>query len=166
MATIREAIKRLNETWLDLSEDHYLHVWAGVITLCVGGIMVFMLFSQTERIDVLKKDNVDLMQQISIANSELASLKAQIESNSMPVILQQQRQIDSVIESGTQEIQGKVKEIQEQLISSPTPSTQTKSVSVPEVKSKSVPSTQTLNKSLLEGFCKDNGQHQNCRGGQ
>ncbi len=163
MATIREAIKRLNETWLDLSEDHYLHVWAGVITLCVGGIMVFMLFSQTERIDVLKKDNVDLMQQISIANSELTSLKAQIESNSAPVVLQQQRQIDSVIESGTQEIQGKVKEIQDQLINNPTPTVENKPTQ-PQVKSSTATNTQTLNKSLLDGFCKDNAEHQSCRG--
>ncbi len=163
MATIREAIKRLNETWLDLSEDHYLHVWAGVITLCVGGIMVFMLFSQTERIDVLKKDNVDLMQQISIANSELTSLKAQIESNSAPVVLQQQRQIDSVIESGTQEIQGKVKEIQDQLINNPTPVVENKPTQ-PQVKSSTATNTQTLNKSLLDGFCKDNAEHQSCRG--
>jgi len=161
MGKIHEAIKRLNDVWLDLSEDHYLHVWAGIITLCVGGILVFMLFSQTDRIDLLKKENVDLMQQLSTVNSDLASLKAQLESNSSPVILPQ-RQIDSVIESGTQEIKGKVKEIQEELVNNPNPATPKVSISQPKQSNSS--NTQLMNKSLLEGFCKDNAAHQNCRG--
>lgn len=158
MATVREVIKRLNDAWIDSNEEHYLHVWMAMIVLCVGGIMVFMLYSQTQRIDILKKDNVTLMEQLNIATAELISIKAQVDSNSSPVIMPQQRQIDSVIESGTQEIKEKVKDIQKELVNSPV--TQPK----PIQQRNTTPDTKIINKSLLDSFCKDNQDHQSCRG--
>lgn len=157
MATVRELIKRLNDAWIDSNEEHYLHIWMSLIVLCVGGIMVFMLYSQTQRIDVLKKDNVALMEQLNIATAELTSLKAQVEFNVSPVISQEAKPIDIVIQSNAREIKGKVNEIQKQLIEG--------SSSPPETKIKVNPKSDVrqLNQSLQQTFCKSNSTHETCK---
>lgn len=159
MENIRQLIKRLNDAWLDSNEDYHTHIWAAIILFIVGSVLVWILFSQTDRIDQLKRDNVALMHQLTIVDAELKSIIAQIEQQASPVVTQEQKQIDIVLQSGAQEIKGKVQEIQKELVDG----TNT-SKAVPQRKAY-VPAYKAsdLNNSMLDTFCKSNTQHYDCK---
>lgn len=160
MNKIRELIRRLNDKWIDSSEEHYIHVWASLAVIGVGAVLVYMLFSQTERLDVLKKDNITLTHQLNTTISELNSLKAQIEYDAHPVIIQESKPIDIVIQSNAQEIKGKVNEIQKQLIEG-------SSTPIPNVKPKTSQHSDVrqLNNNLQQTFCKSSPTHEKCKEG-
>ncbi len=159
MEKIRQLIKRLNEAWLDSNEEYYTHVWGGVVLLIVGSVLIWILFSQTDRIDQLKRDNVALMHQLTIVDAELKSIIAQIEQQASPVVTQEQKQIDTVLQSGAQEIKGKVQAIQKELVDGTnTPkAVPQKKAYVPAYKASD------LNNSMLDTFCKSNPQHYDCK---
>lgn len=159
MEKIRQLIKRLNEAWLDSNEDYNTHVWAAVVLFIVGSILVYILFSQTDRIDQLKRDNVALMHQLTNVDAELKSIIAQIEQQASPVVTQEQKQIDTVLQSGAQEIKGKVQEIQKELVdgSNAAKVIPQKRVYTPAYKASD------LNNSMLDTFCKNNQDHSDCK---
>lgn len=159
MEKIRQLIKRLNDAWLDSNEEYYTHIWGGAVLLIVGSVLIWILFSQTDRIDQLKRDNVALMHQLIIVDAELKSIIAQIEQQASPVVTQEQKQIDTVLQSGAQEIKGKVQEIQKELVdgSNAAKVIPQKRVYTPAYKASD------LNNSMLDTFCKNNQDHSDCK---
>jgi len=148
--------EKLSARWQDAKEDsHYLAVI--LVCIIVIGVVFYFLYSQTNRLHFIKQDNIALMESNNALQAEISSLKAQLQFNASPVITEENKPLDVVIQSNTQEIKGKVAEIQQQLIDGGNAQVPAHS----PVKQHS--DVRELNNSLQQSFCSSNPTHQTCK---
>lgn len=150
---------KFKEKWLELKEDGCC-LTVAIFSVIALSTVSYFLYSQTSRLHVIKAENISLVETNNILQAELNSIKAQLQFNTTPIVSEESKPLDIVIQSNAQEIKGKVNEIQQQLIDgSSTQKTPPTGVARQPTRS----DVRQLNNSLQQTFCASNPTHETCK---
>lgn len=152
MKRIKSFLER-TEVWFI---DNDLHIYFGIMTIVVVSCMSWMLYTEIEKSDTLRLQNLQLLSEIAIKDREIVRLNSEIYlskiSTSIPVVSPVvARPVTETVEKVSNKLNDKIEKVQDSLIKSPDTRTITKT-QVQTVE-KPVPVDAELRTMMRQSFC-------------
>lgn len=143
------------EEWI-IKEN--LHIWLGVISLIAGSVLVFALHNEHNKNQFLMKQNVDLVEQLSLKDSEIHRLNLQVANKEMS---SEPKPLEATITKTANKLQSKIEKVETSVINNRPVIRQT-DVKVVE---KEVKINNELKNIMNKSFCYNFPQDLSCKKG-
>jgi len=137
--------------------DNDLHIYLGALTLIAVSVLGWMLYTEAEKNNVLRGQNVELASQVVDKERRIVLLQSELDLSKVVVI--DAKPIQETVEKGSNKLNAKIEKVQNTLINA---TGSYKVINKTEVIEKSNPVDSELKNMMRQSFCNSNPEDKSC----